>query len=406
MVCENKKVKVSVIIPVYNTEAFLEKCLDSVRSQTLEDIEIICVDDGSTDGSLKILEEHAKTDSRIKVIHKENGGLVSARKAGAALATGQYTGYVDSDDWIDPEMYECLYQTALQNQADMVSSGYFFEGNYITEHFDGVEEGLYDEHGIALLRENAIYNMKTQDVGIRGSLCCKLFWTDLLKEVQGKISEKLSFSEDKICMLSYLLQCSRVYVLKKAFYHYIVRQSSMVHAADVRYLLCLNEIYKSFIELYSHPYFTHSMRMQAELYIVEQLYKGINSRLGFENGNLFWLDPYYLEQIPQNARIVLYGGGELGKAYQRQLLKRKDLELVGCVDPAYKKIRQDGITLCSPAMLTHWEYDIVLITVKNPLKASDIRRDLEETGIPREKIYWYEQKEIFWKFAEANWGEV
>ncbi len=405
MACR-EEVKVSVVIPVYNTETYLKKCLNSVRNQTLREIEMICVDDGSTDGSLRILEEYARADSRIKVIHKENGGLVSARKAGVALAVGQYTGYVDSDDWIDSGMYEYLYRTALQNQADMVSSGYFFEGNYITEHFDGVQEGLYDEHGIAFLRENAIYNMKTQDVGIRGSLCCKLFRTDLLKEVQGKISERLSFSEDKICMLSYILQCKRVYVLKKAFYHYIVRQSSMVHAADVRYLICLNEIYKSFTELYSHPYFTHSMRMQAELYIVEQLYKGVNSRLGFENDNLFWLDPYYLEKLPRNARIVLYGGSELGKAYRKQLLKRKDLELVGCVDPAYEKMEQSGITVCSPDMLTQWEYDFVLITVKNPMKASDIQQDLEKTGIPREKIRWYEQKEIFWKFAEANWGKA
>ena len=160
MACR-EEVKVSVVIPVYNTETYLKKCLNSVRNQTLREIEMICVDDGSTDGSLRILEEYARADSRIKVIHKENGGLVSARKAGVALAVGQYTGYVDSDDWIDSGMYEYLYRTALQNQADMVSSGYFFEGNYITEHFDGVQEGLYDEHGIAFLRENAIYNMKT-----------------------------------------------------------------------------------------------------------------------------------------------------------------------------------------------------------------------------------------------------
>lgn len=404
MACKSNEIKVSVIIPVYNTERWLAKCLDSVRNQTLQEIEMICVDDGSTDGSFRIMEEYAKKDSRIRIIQKKNGGLVSARKAGVELAAGQYTGYVDSDDWIEPEMYHRLYQLASQHQVDLVSSGYFFEGNYVTEHYDNVQEGLYDEKKIAQLRENTIYNLAAQDVGIRGSLCCKLFRTDLLKSVQRDVSEKLSFSEDKICVTSFILQCSCVYVLKQAFYHYIVHPSSMVHLADTKYLTYVNEIYQSFIKMYDHPAFTSAMRMQAELYITEQLYKGINSRLGFENENLFWLDPYYISQIPPNAKVVLYGGGKLGAAYEKQILKRKDLKLIGCVDPAYEKMQQDGMEVFSPEMLIHWDYDIVLITVKNSTKAVDIRNDLEKEGIPHEKIRWYEQKEIFWKYAEANWG--
>lgn len=394
--------KVSIIIPVYNAERYLRQCLDSMLSQSLKDIEVICVDDGSTDGSHEIIYQYVRQDNRFKVIHKENGGLVSARKAGIALASGQYIGYVDSDDWIDPTMYQVLYQTAVQNQADMVSSGYFFEGNYVTEHYDGVAEGLYDESRMAYLRENAIYNPATEDVGLRGSLCCKLFRTELFRTVQQEISDKLTFSEDKICVLSFVLQCSRVYVLKQAFYHYIVHPSSMVHSADTNYLTNVNEVYQSFIKLYEHPAFTQSMRVQAELYITELLYKGINSRLGFSNGSLFWLDPYYLSDIPTGARVALYGGGELGRAYRRQLEGRKDLELVGCVDPAYKNMKNSDFDVCSPDELRQWEYDIVLITVKNREKATAIKKELEEAGILEEKIRWYEQKEIFWKYAKVN----
>lgn len=394
--------KVSVIIPVYNAERYLRQCLDSMLSQSLRDIEVICVDDGSTDGSLQIINEYAQRDSRFEVIHQENRGAMSARKAGVALASGQYIGYVDSDDWIDPEMYQVLYQTAVQNHADMVSSGYFFEGNYITEHYDGIPEGLYDEDRMAYLREHAIYNPATEDVGLRGSLCCKLFRTELFRTVQQEISDKLSFSEDKICVLSYILRCSRVYVLKKAFYHYIVHPSSMVHSADTNYLTSVNEVYQSFIKLYEHPAFTQSMRVQAELYITELLYKGINSRLGFANGSLFWLDPYYLSDIPEGVRVVLYGGGELGRTYRKQLEGRKDLELVGCVDPAYKNMKNSDFDVCSPDELKQWEYDIVLITVKNREKAAAIKKELEEAEILEEKIRWYEQKEIFWKYAKVN----
>ena len=103
-------VKISVIIPVYNTERHLRRCLDSVLAQTLREIEVICVDDGSTDSSPVILRHYAEKDRRIHLIRKENGGVVSAREAGLKAAVGEYTGFVDSDDWIEPWMYEKLYQ--------------------------------------------------------------------------------------------------------------------------------------------------------------------------------------------------------------------------------------------------------------------------------------------------------
>ena len=98
--------KVSVIIPVYNVEKYLRQCLDSVVNQTLKDIEIICIDDGSTDNSLNILKEYAQKDNRIKIISKKNGGLSSARNAGLKFATGEFVGFVDSDDYIERETYE------------------------------------------------------------------------------------------------------------------------------------------------------------------------------------------------------------------------------------------------------------------------------------------------------------
>lgn len=110
--------KISVIVPVYNVEKYLRRCLDSVINQTLKDIEIICVDDGSTDSSFEILKEYAKEDGRIQLIQKENGGLSSARNAGIRVAKGEYIGFVDSDDWIDPNFYEKLYAAAKKYDAD------------------------------------------------------------------------------------------------------------------------------------------------------------------------------------------------------------------------------------------------------------------------------------------------
>ena len=392
----------SVIIPVYNTEKYLPRCLDSVINQTLREIEILCVDDGSTDSSPSVLQDYARRDPRIRVIRKENGGLVSARKAGIQEAKGTYIGYVDSDDWIEPEMYEKLYERAVRDQADMVSSGYFFQGNYITTHYDGVPEGLYGPDKMDFLRENGIYNIKTTDVGIRGSLCCKIFLTETFRKVQMDIPEEISMSEDKLCIISCLLGCNRVTVWKKAFYHYMIHQESMVHTPDTRYLLKVNEVYQYMIKLYAHPLFTKNMRLQAELYITELLYKGINSRLGFQHENLFWIDPYWLREIPSGAKVALYGGGELGHVYERQLKSREDLSFVGCMDFDWERFRKDAMTTVSPEELPPAEYDVVVITIKNAAKACEVKRQLEETGVPEHKIRWFEQKEIYWKYAKVN----
>lgn len=111
--------KISVIIPVYNVEPYLRRCLDSVIRQTYTNLEIILVDDGSTDGSSAVCDEYKEKDSRILVIHKENGGVSSARNAGLEMATGEWIGFVDSDDWVETDMYEYLYELAKEHETDV-----------------------------------------------------------------------------------------------------------------------------------------------------------------------------------------------------------------------------------------------------------------------------------------------
>lgn len=127
---------ISIIVPVYKVENYLSKCLDSMICQTYKNIEIILVDDGSPDNSGKICDDYAKKDSRIKVIHKENGGLSDARNAGLKIATGKYIGFVDSDDYISVEMYEKLYNQAKKEDADIACCNYYrvkMEKNLIKE---------------------------------------------------------------------------------------------------------------------------------------------------------------------------------------------------------------------------------------------------------------------------------
>ena len=118
------KPKVSIVVPIYRVEPYLSQCVDSLLAQTLKEIEIILVDDGSPDRCGEIADEYAKKEPRVKVIHQENAGLGPARNSGMAAAAGEYIGFVDSDDWVKPEMFERLYQVAKQQDADIVVSGH------------------------------------------------------------------------------------------------------------------------------------------------------------------------------------------------------------------------------------------------------------------------------------------
>lgn len=122
-----EKAEISIIVPIYNMEMYLEECLDSIKNQTYSKWECILVDDGSSDRSPEICDEFARKDSRFKVIHKENGGLSSARNAALAIAEGTYIGFVDADDWIEPEMFQRLYTIIIEHNADIAQVGFWKE---------------------------------------------------------------------------------------------------------------------------------------------------------------------------------------------------------------------------------------------------------------------------------------
>ncbi len=147
---------ISVIVPIYNTSEYLEQCVGSILNQTYRDLEVILVDDGSSYLCGKACDEYAVTDYRVKVIHKENGGLVSARKTGLKAATGEFVGYVDSDDWIEPDYYEKMVLAQEKTGADIVLSGHFHDiGADSRQVRDNFPVGVYTKEQLlpALLYE-------------------------------------------------------------------------------------------------------------------------------------------------------------------------------------------------------------------------------------------------------------
>lgn len=210
---------ISIIIPVYNAEKYLSKCLDSVKNQTYQDIEIILVNDGSTDQSRLICEEYSKKDNRFIVINKENGGVSSARNSGLKVATGKYIGFVDPDDWIEKNMYERLYNLIIENSADISMCG------YIKEYVDGSILYNTKKSDIIRLNQKQALNSILNEEGFKGYLWNKLFSASLIKKDPKIIfDEEIHFCEDLLFCCKSILKSTNIVFDPTPYYHYIIHK--------------------------------------------------------------------------------------------------------------------------------------------------------------------------------------
>ena len=203
------KSKISVIVPIYNVEKYVSECIESILSQTYSNFELILVDDGSSDTSGKICDEYATKDSRIKVIHKENGGLRDAIIKGSEASSGSYIYYVDGDDYIKPETLEVLYNAAIKYDADCVQyQAIYVKDGVETVHFDNKFEVLDGD----TLRQHALYSWfesaENTTQWNRGRTC-KFYSTELIKKVLPLIDREISLCEDQEMNLWLLLYCKK-----------------------------------------------------------------------------------------------------------------------------------------------------------------------------------------------------
>ena len=209
---------VSVIVPVYKVEHYIRQCIDSILKQTYRNLEIILVDDGSPDSCGSICGEYAEKDKRIKVYHKENGGLSDARNYGVARAKGEYLGFVDSDDWIEPDMYELLVNVAEKNNADIVTCGIFNQHPNLTVAASDVEKA-FDHEPVALLKDM-----------INGKIAFYA-WNKLYRKT---CFSDISFPrghvfEDIATMHKLFMKASTVVCISKPLYHYRVNRKDSIN---------------------------------------------------------------------------------------------------------------------------------------------------------------------------------
>nr|WP_302419305.1 glycosyltransferase [uncultured Romboutsia sp.] len=212
---------ISVIVPVYNVDNYLRKCIDSLIVQTLKDIEIILVNDGSTDESIDICEEYKLKDNRIKVIHKENGGLSDARNKGIDIAKGKYISFVDSDDWINPQMLEKLYILASKYEADIV------QGDYIKAYDEDIIVNNMSENIIKYNAEQILDELYSGNYTKNIVVWNKIYKRELFNDIRfpkGKLHED-EFTTYKILHKANLIIDSNIPI-----YYYRQREGSIMNS--------------------------------------------------------------------------------------------------------------------------------------------------------------------------------
>ena len=203
--------KLSVIVPVYNTEKYLRECIDSILAQTFTDFELILVDDGSTDSSGAICDEYAEKDSRIQVIHQQNGGATLARRSGVRCARGEYITFVDSDDWIHRDMYHILLS---REPADILICNMFKSTDAgMLELISCVTPGIYDKQALAdRIYPTMLFDYDRCQPAVHPSLCTKLIRGDIIRDVIERVSDDVTYGEDALCSFACILAAERIHI--------------------------------------------------------------------------------------------------------------------------------------------------------------------------------------------------
>lgn len=380
---------ISVIVPVYNVEAYIEECLDSLSGQTYKNLEFILVDDGSTDTSGKHCDAYAAKDPRFLVIHQDNKGVLAAKTAGIEKAKGSFIGFVDSDDWIAEDTYEKLYDRLLTDGAEIAVCQKYICNEYSGSGYAEIsvlEEGPYSGSRLEKIWENLFFQKDYLGEGVSLNLCDKLFKRELILQNYRKVDTRLHYFEDISLALFCILKARCISVCSEALYYYRQRSNSLCHSIDSAYLEQVNIFYQQMYPAVVQ--YSDKILPRFCAYITDRALHGLNDKMGLnlKQGIPCYLPPF--GRILFSDRVVLYGAGEVGKSYYRMFQIARAGQPALWVDRQYAYLQSIGMPVNPVSSLEHELFDKILIAVKFRKNADAIRDDLIKMGIPSEKIVW------------------
>ena len=371
---------ISVIVPIYNIEQYVGFCIESIIKQTYTNLEIILVDDGSTDRCPALCDLYASKDSRIKVIHKANGGLVSARKAGVSIAKGEYIAHVDGDDWVEPTYYEKLVDVAVKNDADIVCAGYcrdFFEESVRCN--DSFASGLYQGAELDMLHRKMICFDEPYKVGITTYVWNKLFKASIAKDTQLSVDEVITIGEDAAVTYPAFLLANRVYISDDCLYHYRQREGSMLKLQDNQdttriKLKALYTYLKSKI-----------CSIKNNDLLIEHLKNFVIGNFIIRSGGLIEGVSLFPENI-EGKRVAIVFAGSFGQMMYKRFTSTGYCDVVGWFDDDYWQYRRLGMNVDSLDMICDKEYDFIIIAKLDWCCISSLKSRIISYGVDIKKI--------------------
>lgn len=375
--------KLSIVVPIYNTELYLKACLQSIIDQTCPDMEILLIDDGSTDGSSTICKEFAQKDTRVIYIRQENKGLIGARRTGAEHASGEFLMYVDSDDWIDLGMAEFL--VGQIGDADMATTGVHYETGpgMVVEYLDQYSEGEYKGKDKDSLLKTMLYDLESDTLQrLTPWIWNKIYRTEIVRQVYRNLQADNDFGEDGAFLYNYLIISGSVRICHQCFYHYRYRTDSMFHGGNPHMLSDINKAYLALVPGFEKHPLRENLMSQLQRWVSVTAVMAVNGGMGFASGihiPEFMLDTDGLK----NKRIVLYGAGKAGRDYYRQLTKM-GYNVVLWVDSNSSEIEN----VKAPTAIFEVGYDIILLSVSRSEYVESIKQSLRNIGIGEEKLMW------------------
>ncbi len=381
--------KISVIVPIYNIEDYVSKCIDSILQQTYENIEIICVDDGSTDKSGQIIDLYAKENEKIYVIHKANGGLVSARKAGAAVANGEFVLNIDGDDWIEPNYVENFAKNISEKIDVIWSVAYYRE----YETHQAICEFVNAE-SLSSVRQDYMKDLVCGKYRYQStillSLCLVCIRRNLYVEIQQSIDDRIVMCEDKSLIVRLLGVTGNILFIHNLGYHYIQRKNSLMHMNNEKSIEQIDIMLEDTIN------FLQGLPRKYEFLEDYILVAGLRVKVakdfaGLQDKTLSYLYPF--KNVKKNSKIVVYGTGTVGCQIANYLRSSREYELVAWVDSNSYGQKIDGYEILSPKSIADKVYDYVIIATTLDDFVKEIRRELTTLGVADDKIEWIDKME-------------
>ncbi len=382
--------KIGIVVTVFNKERFIGKCLKSILHQTLNEIEVIVVDDGSTDASGKICDMIAARDSRMTVIHQSNQGISKARLNGVKRISSDYVTFVDGDDWIDERAYERIVNLDLFGQVDLIACGiirYYAdcEMNNEINIFDG---GIYESQDFEnKIIPNLFWDTEKNVYGLDPSLCTKVFQKKRLeKSLENLQKLNIHYGEDIAVLYPLVLESKSIAVLDACYYYHRMRKNNMVapYIVDNMYYAKLYKLYEYLLEIFKVSRYSNQLIRQLDYFYMYsiRLKKLFYKDLAFEELYMFPFD-----KIIKGSKIVLYGAGQVGQTFYKQLQKLDYCKVIGWVDMDYSIY--DNELIKGIDCIKNMRFDYILIAISASDVCMKVQDSLVRMGVGISKIIRY-----------------